>query len=166
MEYKVLGNPKHPTLVCVPGLLGGPEDFVNLIPPWVDKFHLILLDPNSDKREKGLSGLTEEVMKEYSLESNADGIKEILDLLKIESTYLLGISIGGKIIYDFALKFPDMFLGAVITDVSPGPFEDTELFKLVDKLVTETDMNQTWPDLKKDFAKRITDRNLRSLIQT
>ncbi|MGZ3745053.1 MAG: hypothetical protein ACXWRA_14860, partial [Pseudobdellovibrionaceae bacterium] len=74
--------------------------------------------------------------------------------------------LGGKIVYDFAHKFPHLFKGAVITDVSPGSFGESRLFQFIESLVSDLNLNQAWPELKKELRERIPEPSLRSLIQS
>ena len=80
MEFKVSGNPASPLLVCVPKLLGSPDDFVSLISEWQHHFCVILLDPNSERRNTGgLSKLTQESLHQLDYNFAAQEILEIID---------------------------------------------------------------------------------------
>lgn len=161
-----LGNKQGPVLVCVPGLLGGAEDFRDIIDPLLEAFHILIFDPNAERRQFGLSGLTVQVMQEIQFDYSADEIAKELVNYTNEPIYLCGISLGGKIVYDFAHKFPHLLKSAVITDVGPGSFAESDLFRFVEGLVLNLNLDQAWPDLKKDLRAQITEPSLRSLIQT
>lgn len=167
MQFEILGQDKGPVLVLVPGLMGGPEDFRNMIPVWETQATIIIPDPNAARREQGLSQLTSESMQEISFDSSAEDIHRILiERVPNRSYFFVGISLGGKIVYDYAIRFPNFFCGGVITDVGPESFEESELFKFVTNLVNQIDLTLPWPEMKKDLQKRIPDKNLRTLIQT
>lgn len=161
-----LGNKQGPVLVCVPGLLGGAEDFRDIIEPLLETFHILIFDPNAGRRQFGLSGLTVEVMQEIQFDYSADEIAKELSMFTDQPIYLCGISLGGKIVYDFVHKYPNLFKAAVVTDVGPGSFADSDLFKFVEGLVLNLNLQQEWPELKKDLRERIPESSLRSLIQT
>ncbi len=163
MYFVESGRRDGPTLVCVPGLLGGAENFNGMLAELEATFHVVRLDPNAERR---LSDLTSEVMRELSYTSTADAVAEVLDRVGRPQAYLVGLSLGGKIVYDFAIKFPGRFRGAVITDVGPGPFEDSELYRFVDGLVTNAPLHLPWPEMREHLRNTIADRNLRSLIQS
>ncbi len=163
---KSLGNESAPILVCVPGLLGGAEDFRDIIDPLLNDFHILIFDPNAERRLFGQNALTIEVMKEIQFDYSANDIATSLVKFTSEPVLMCGISLGGKIVYDFAHKFPHLFKGAVITDVSPGSFGDSHLFQFVEDLVLNLNLNQAWPELKKELRERIPEPSLRSLIQT
>lgn len=163
---KSFGNEKGPIVVCVPGLLGGAEDFREIIDPLLSDYHILIFDPNAERRLFGPNALTVQVMQEIQFDYTANEIAEALKKYTDQPVLLCGISLGGKIVYDFAHKFPQLFKGAVITDVSPGSFGESELFKFVDDLVTNLDLNQAWPEIKKVLREKISEPSLRSLIQT
>lgn len=166
MKYEFAGKKDGPVLVCVPGLLGGPEDFRQMLPAWEDKFCILIPDPNAERREDGLN-FSDDVMREVTFESSASDIRDALvEYLPGRPYYFVGISLGGKIVYDFAIRYPELFSGGVITDVGPGPFEQADLFTSVDKLVMDTNLEQPWATLRVDLRERIQDKNLRILIQS
>ena len=166
MQLEILGNENGPVLVCVPGLLGGPEDFRQMLPAWESQFLIIIPDPNAERREQGLN-LSEEAMREVTYESSAADIAAALrDYFPDRKYYFVGISLGGKIVYDFALRFPELFSGGIITDVGPGSFEESELFRSVEKMILDTNLEQPWSTLRLDLRERIQDKNLRILIQS
>lgn len=160
------GNKNGPIIVCVPGLLGGAEDFRYLMDRFNEYFHFLVFDPNAERRQFGINGLTEKVMQEIQFDYNANEIFSELPNFTSDPVWMCGISLGGKIIYDFAIKFPQAFKGALLTDVSPGSFGDSELFQFIESLVANLNMNQLWPDLKKTLREVIPDDSLRSLVQS
>jgi len=166
MHFETAGNENAPLLICVPGLLGGAEDFRLMIDAWKDHFFIIIPDPNAARRSQGLN-LTSETMQNVSFDYSALEIGNVLkEYAADKPCYFVGISLGGKIVYDFAARFPELFFGGVVTDVGPGPFEDSDHFKHVFKLVTDTNLDLPWPELRQDLRSRIQDKNLRILIQT
>lgn len=160
------GNTNGPAIVCVPGLLGGAEDFRDTIGRFSESHHILVHDPNAERRELGIKGITLEVMQEINFDCNADELATEIRRFTNAPVWMCGISIGGKIVYDFAIKFPHLFRGAVITDVGLGSFSDSELYSFVEDIVDNINLNQSWPDLKKDLKTRIPDDSLRSLVQS
>lgn len=167
MRFEIHDKPEGPVLVCIPGLLGGPEDFQSLLPEWLPHMALLIPDPNGERREEGLAGLSDEKMREISFESSAPEIKAVLDeKFPGRDYFFVGVSLGGKIVYDFAIRYPEIFSGGVITDVGPGPFENSDLFSFVENLVTGIDLTLPWPEMRAYLRNTIPDKNLRILIQT
>jgi pimeloyl-ACP methyl ester carboxylesterase len=164
--YEELGSRENPTLVCIPGLLGGPIDFSVMTPVWKEKAHFIVLDPDRNRFQGPTAALSHEEMTEGLYNSSSEDIVEILDHLGIKSAFLVGISLGSKIVYDFAVKNKERFLGGVSIDVGPGPFEETALHRFVDEFVIKLDLNIPFEEMKVLLNERIPDRNLRSMIRT
>ena len=61
-----------------------------------------------------------EDFKRYEMLSVAKDIKQILDLLKIEKTDLLGYSMGGRLALSFAIQYPLFVRNLVLESSSPG----------------------------------------------
>jgi pimeloyl-ACP methyl ester carboxylesterase len=55
--------------------------------------------------------------------SNREDLGAVLEHLGIERAHLLGCSMGGETIIDFALKHPDMVLSLTLVSAVPGGFE-------------------------------------------
>jgi pimeloyl-ACP methyl ester carboxylesterase len=167
LKFTRFGNPKGPMLVCVPGLLGGPEDFTNIIPPLFEKFQILIVNPIAHARESGLKNLSADVLSEVSYDSTSTDIFENLQReFKSEAYYFMGISLGGKVVYDFAIRYPQAFRGGLITDVGLSSFESSPLFKFVLTTVEGIDLSMPWPEMKAFLRKNIPENNLRVLIQT
>ena len=160
------GNRENPTLVCVPGLLGGPADFAGMWEQWLHNYHVIILDPDRARWQIAPAALTAQEMETELFNSSSKDIAEVLTSVGKQQAFLIGVSLGGKIVYDFASKYPDRFLGAVVIDVGPGPFEETELFRFIDGLVGTLDLNLPFAELKQVLRDTIPERNLRTMIQT
>ncbi len=64
--------------------------------------------------------------KRYEMLSVAKDIKQILDLLKIESTDLLGYSMGGRLALSFAIQYPLSVRKLVLESASPGLMTEQE----------------------------------------
>jgi pimeloyl-ACP methyl ester carboxylesterase len=166
-KFTRLGNPNGPMLVCVPGLLGGPEDFTNIIPPLFDKFQILIVNPIAQARESGLKNLSADVLSEVSYDSTSTDIYENLKKeYNSEGYYFMGISLGGKVVYDFAIRYPEVFRGGLITDVGLSSFESSPLFQSVLTTVESIDLNLPWFEMKSYLRKNIPENNLRVLIQT
>ncbi|HXH29868.1 MAG TPA: alpha/beta hydrolase [Bacteriovoracaceae bacterium] len=167
MNFVGHGLNSGPVLVCLPGLIGGPEDFRDIIVDLKDHFQIMILDPNSERRVQVGLNLTPEAMREISYDSTSDGIRDVLfQHAPGQKYFFLGISLGGKVVYDFAIKYPELIQGGVITDVGLSPFGDSELFKVIEGIVDHTDLSLPWAEIKKSLQDTIPDKNLRILIQT
>lgn len=166
MNFESFGQVGKPALVAVPGLFGGPENFRAMLDAWTERFYILVVDPNSERRKSEGLNLSVETMREVSFDSTAEDIARLLDQQGLSGAYLTGISLGGKVVYDFAAKFPERFLGGVITDVSPASFQNSELYRFVDDIVRTLDLGLAWDPMKAELQRRIPERSLRSLIQS
>lgn len=167
MDFKKFGLDHGPVLFCIPGLIGGPEDFNEMLGTFGKHFTIIIVDPNHKTRVTEGMNLSLETMNELSYDSTSEMVKDfLLKNFPGRDYFFLGVSLGGKVAYDFATKFTHLFKGAVITDVGPGSFSESELFKTVEGIVDTVDLTLAWPELKKSLQVLIPDKNLRILIQT
>ncbi len=167
MQYDEMGSKENPTLVCVPGILGGPENFAAMVPGLIDRYHIVIFDPSAERRDLALTNASlMQAMQQLAYYQTADEIAVALNKMGRSEAFFLGISLGGKIIYDFALKFPQMFAGGVVTDVGPGPFEETHLHIFIADLVENLDLTVPWTELRAEMNRIVPDRNLRIMLQS
>ena len=167
LRFTEQGDRENSTLVCVPGLLGGPNDFAAMNETLEKHFHIIVIDPDPENARLGSSVMNEDVLKHEVVSSSApDFINEILQSMGKKEAYLFGVSLGGKVVFEFASQYPDMFLGGLSLDVGPGEFEKSELFYFVDGMVRNLDLSHPYPEMKVILQNMIKDRNLRSMIQS
>ena len=89
MYYEILTNLGKPTLVCVPGLLGGPEDFRGIVQEIHLRFQIIFVNPNQERRERGLFQLSREETEAVSFDSSAEEIKDLPIKYEIEKLIFL-----------------------------------------------------------------------------
>jgi pimeloyl-ACP methyl ester carboxylesterase len=166
-KFQQLGNPNGPILVCVPGLLGGPEDFREIIPNLLEKFNVLVVNPILQAREKGLNNLTSDFLKEVTYDTASSDIYEKLRLgFGDRGYYFFGNSLGGKAVYDFAIKYPQRFLGGLITDVGLASFETSPLYQFIENTVDGLDLNLPWSEMKAFLRANVPEKNLRIFIQT
>lgn len=169
MNVRALGNSELPLLFCVPGLMGDVQDFEYFAEIWKDRFH-VLLPQIADAKKAAQASYAE---------TDANGEKRLL----YESTphliaaylksafpdrkcYFAGISLGGKITIEIAGNYPELFAGAVITDVGLGPLCASPLFEFVSTTVPSIHMDQPWPAVRQELVSKIPDKMLRLLVQS
>ncbi len=167
IKVDVVGDRELPLLVCVHGLLGGPGDFMNLRDAWAGKFCLVLVDMNAEFREGGLMKVTREGFGRLTYDDAADDVFEYLNReFPARSAYFVGISIGGKVVYDFSYAHPDLFMGAVISDVGLGQIPESDLYTFIEVTIPSINLNLEWDALKQEVASKVHERNTRVIIQT
>ncbi|MFX0004343.1 MAG: alpha/beta fold hydrolase [Candidatus Hodarchaeota archaeon] len=72
----------------------------------------------------------------YTMELFADDINSLLDYLKIKKTHIIGHSLGGMIVQNFALKYPNRINKIVLINTIAGmtppgipPYQGIEIYK-------------------------------------
>ncbi|HLE24323.1 MAG TPA: alpha/beta fold hydrolase [Thermodesulfobacteriota bacterium] len=83
------------------------------IPALSRKYKVIVFD------NRGV-GNTDKPDREYTMEIMADDAAGLLKALGIDSAHVLGVSMGGFIAQELALKYPDMVRGLVLVSTSFG----------------------------------------------
>ncbi|MGP4078390.1 2-succinyl-6-hydroxy-2,4-cyclohexadiene-1-carboxylate synthase [Pseudalkalibacillus sp. R45] len=102
-------------LLLLHGFTGSGADWTPFKKEWGDDFKLIIVDlighGNTDHPEE---------IEQYSMEETAGALNQILADLKIESGYVLGYSLGGRVALSFAMMHPDRVKHLVLESSSPG----------------------------------------------
>ena len=111
--------------------LGWPQQFI-------DKFvssgyHVIRYDYRGTGYSDWLTNIDEQ---SYSLTDLAEDAKIILDSLKIEKANLLGVSLGGMVAQEFAIKYPER-TGSLTSMMSSGNIFDKSLPEISAKTAFE-----------------------------
>ena len=97
--YKTYGNPENPPLLLNTGLSGYHADWWAQVPAFQDDFYVITFD----NRSAGQSTWPE---PGYTMADMADDVAGLLDFLNIESAYVFGISMGGMMAQNLAIRHP------------------------------------------------------------
>jgi len=111
--------------------LGWPQTFIDKL---VDYGYQVI---RYDYRGTGLSDWVEDWrQKPYSIADLAKDAKTILDILKISKAHLIGLSLGGMVAQEFAIKNPDRTL-TLTSIMSSGNIVDKELPKVSKSVLFE-----------------------------
>ena len=113
-EWPVLtfGNPANPPVVMLHGFLGASADWTNIASALAEEHYVLC----PDLPGHGANPLQERV----PFASVAAGLLACLDANGIESTALVGYSMGGRIALHFALEHPHRVSRLVLESASPG----------------------------------------------
>lgn len=114
LNYKVFGE-GFP-LVILHGLLGSLDNWQTLAKKLAEQYKVYIVD----QRNHGKSPHSEEF--DYNLLS-AD-LLEFLNSHQIEKAHLIGHSMGGKAVMQFALQHSERVAKLVVVDIAPGAFDD------------------------------------------
>jgi len=125
--YKTLG--KGDPVILVHGFGDRKEHWRAQIGDLSQHFNVIIFD----NRGAGKSDRPDGV---YTMEMFADDIAGLMDWLKIKKTNIIGHSLGGMILQNFALKYPNRINKIVLINTSPGvtppgvdPSQGIEMYK-------------------------------------
>ncbi|PSB53047.1 alpha/beta fold hydrolase [Chamaesiphon polymorphus] len=149
-EIKGIGEPLLMIMGLSFSLLDWGKKFTELL---AQHYQLILFD-NRD------AGLTSESTRTYTIADMADDAAGLLDALKIPKAHVFGVSMGGAIAQQFALKYPDnldkLILGCTMaggTCSQVGDISGVMSGKLEDLLFTHTFIQNNRQELTKFLAE-------------
>ncbi|HYW75705.1 MAG TPA: alpha/beta fold hydrolase [Gammaproteobacteria bacterium] len=100
-------------LVLLHGLQGDSSNFADLVPALARQHQVLVFD------QRG-SGWSDKPEQPYSMALYADDTARLMDALGIERAHVLGMSMGGMIAQEFALRHPNRLNGLVLGCTSPG----------------------------------------------
>ena len=110
LNYKDMGEGKP--VIILHGLLGMLDNWKTVGRHLSENYHIYLLD----QRNHGKSFHSEAF--DYTL--LADDLKAFLDENGIEQAHLIGHSMGGKTVMQFAQMYPDLVDKSIIVDIAPS----------------------------------------------
>jgi 3-oxoadipate enol-lactonase len=121
IHYRYYGDPGSPPILLIHGI---GADHNMWLPqktsyPQAGFFAVI-----PDLRGHGSSGIP----PDFRIADCARDLKELLDHLQIQRAHLAGVSMGGMVVQQFAVDYPDRALSLVIADSLSGVRTDQERF--------------------------------------
>ncbi len=122
MYYEIYGEGEP--LLFLHGLGSSTQDWELQIPYFVDRFKVIVCDLRGHGETSKPSG-------PYSIGQFAGDVAELLLELKIFPVHLAGISMGGMVAFEFAIKFPKLLKSLVIINSYP----ETRIENFKDRLM-------------------------------
>ena len=111
LAFEVTGNGEP--LVMIHGAQGDQSMFSGLAPAFASKYRVLTFD------QRG-SGLSEKPHDEYSVGQLADDTAALMDHVGFDSAHILGVSMGGMIALQFALRHPRKVRRLVLGCTTPG----------------------------------------------
>jgi len=98
--YEIHGKEDLYPIILVHGFGAKKEHWIAQIGALSEKFKVIIFD-NRD------AGKTSRSNRPYTMETLADDIKSLMNELKIDKAHIIGWSMGGAIVQNFVLKYPE-----------------------------------------------------------
>jgi len=114
---EALGDPSNPPILLIMGVMASklwwPEDFCNGL---VEAGHFVI---RYDNRDTGLSTHCPQGQPNYSFGDMADDAAAILDGYGIDKAHIVGVSMGGMLAQQVALRHPTRVRTVTLISTSP-----------------------------------------------
>ena len=107
MYYEVHGEGEE-TLILIAGLSGNTEEWGEQLPAFSERYRTVVFDNRG-------AGKSDKPDCEYSTSMFAGDLAGLMDELGIKRAHILGESMGGTIAQRFALDYPDMVKGLILS---------------------------------------------------
>jgi len=108
--YRQAGENGTP-IIILHGIFGSSDNWLTIGKILGETYQVFLLD----QRNHGQSPRSED----FDYNVMAEDLKEFIDDHKIENPILIGHSMGGKTVMQFAMNYPDSFLKMIVVDIAP-----------------------------------------------
>lgn len=112
LQSRVLGQGKP--LVILHGVFGSADNWLTLGKRFAENFEVHLLD----QRNHGLSPHSEE----FTYRAMAEDLAEYLADHQLRNPVLVGHSMGGKVVMEYAVQYPRGFEKMVVVDIAPRQY--------------------------------------------
>jgi 3-oxoadipate enol-lactonase len=128
MNYELHGEGEP--LVLIMGFTGSLEGWRPLVPAFAREYRVLIFDNRG-------TGLTDKPAGPYSMPMMADDTAGLMDALGIESADVYGMSMGGMIAQELALRHPQKVRALVLGCTTPGrPNSRPKPQKIVEELAS------------------------------
>jgi len=111
--YRTLGEGEP--LLMLHGLFGSADNLGGIVRILSDDFHTLAVDNRNHGRSPHAAHMSYDLM--------AEDIVRVMDKEHIESAYIFGHSMGGKIAMQLALNHPERVRRLVVGDIAPVTYE-------------------------------------------
>jgi pimeloyl-ACP methyl ester carboxylesterase len=111
VHWRGYGRANLPALVVLHGLFGSLDNWVTLCRRWSDAFHVLAFDARNHGRSFHARAMDYPMM--------AADLRSFLDERGISRAHLLGHSMGGKTVMEFAVTHPERVDRLVVVDIAP-----------------------------------------------
>jgi pimeloyl-ACP methyl ester carboxylesterase len=111
--YEEHGDPKAEPVLMIMGFTGNAAAWAPQVPALAARYHIIALDNRGAGRSAQPPGA-------YTMQQMAADAAGVLDAAGVESTHIIGASMGGMIAQEFALQYPQRVRTLVLACTTPG----------------------------------------------
>lgn len=163
MSFEVFesGPEKAPLLACIPGLMGSAEDFRRMNEGLEDRFRILwcTIQPDEAPSRGTIVGTNYQkcALELESYLSQKHSGKRV---------HFAAYSIGSKVVYHFMVHRPEIFGGALVTDLTPGSLEPTSLYQHLVVQTNKLDLHQEWKVLKGQLDELFPNKHLKIFVKS
>lgn len=111
IHYELHGDGE--AIVLISGYGGSSEGWLRQIPDLSHQYCVVAFD----NRGTGQSDKPDSL---YSMEMMAGDVAGLLDAIDVDAAYIFGVSMGGMIAQEFALRYPGKVIGLILGCTTPG----------------------------------------------
>ena len=156
VAYRMEGT--GPALVLLHGIAGSSRTWRDVIPRLTDRFTVVAPDLMGH-------GVSEKPVGDYSLGAFASGIRDLLDVLDVESATIVGQSFGGGVAMQLAYQHPEVCDRLVLVGSGGLGREVNWMLRFMTLPGSEYLMPVIFPGFVRDWGdslvRTITDRGIR-----
>lgn len=154
LNYKELGSGEP--LIILHGLLGSLDNWQTLARQYAEQYHVYYID----QRNHGRSPHTDT----HSYPEMVEDLKEFMEQQGLDSAHLLGHSMGGKVVMEFALKYPDKVKSLIVADMGMKEYRPhhEEIFNALLRL--DLDVIEKRTDAQEQMDALINDKSVRQFL--
>jgi len=107
--YRQEGSQNAQSLLILHGFLGSADNWLTLGRQFAQKYAVFLIDQRNHGRSFGSPN--------FDYDYLADDLAEFIEKKQLQNPYLIGHSMGGKVLINFAKKYPQIAQKLVIADM-------------------------------------------------
>lgn len=154
LNFKTFGQ--GPPLIILHGLFGMLDNWQTAAKQLSDHFMVFILD----QRNHGRSPHVDEI----GYPSMAHDLKVFMEDNWVHEAHLLGHSMGGKTVMQFALEYPEMVDKLIVVDIAPKAYAGGHqlIFEALQSLALETVQSRSEADQK--LGQLVTDLGIRQFL--
>ncbi len=154
LNFKTLGQ--GPAIIILHGLFGSLDNWLSLARKLAENYSVYLID----QRNHGKSPHTDE----FSYDLLAEDLHTFMDEQGIYQAHLIGHSMGGKVVMQFAGLYPDRIDKLVVVDMANRQYKPhhTEIFEALHAL--KLDQLKARSEAAAFFEKRVPEEGVRQFL--
>lgn len=114
LNYKELGDPKSQPLLILHGVFGSLDNWLTLGRQFAEQYRVFLIDQRNHGRSPHDSTMNYVIL--------AEDLHNFIEEHQLQNPLLIGHSMGGKVVMQYALTYPTTFEKMVVVDISPRKY--------------------------------------------